>query len=259
MSRDRLEEQLARLHRGASDPSRHQPALRAELVARFRRQLPPQSQSTPPPRSATMRKPVLLSRFAIAFGLLLGLGAASRVPADYPVQVGKRIDIVAQRPGADWPGPSELEPVLQQLGHTKELQVRARRAPEGALTLSIELWGPSVAEDAAEQLRRAFPALAGATITVTPLEVELRGTLGDRIGGELFKLKDPAAFEAARAKLQAQLQAELKADGKQGTVEVQAQEVDGKRKVMIKVEAAGEAPARTEDLHGPAGEAPSRP
>ncbi|MBS2024099.1 MAG: hypothetical protein JST92_16980 [Deltaproteobacteria bacterium] len=232
MAPSRLEKLLARLHQRAAQPSTHQSALRAELVAAYRKQVLAQSQSTLTERSSTMQRKMML-RLAVAFVFVLGLGAASRAPADYAVEVGRRIEISAAKPAKDWPSPMELQPVLQQLGHTHEVQFKAMRSPDG-VKYSIEMWGQSIAADAVEQLRSAFPALREATITETPIEATAKGHLSDKIGLKLFNVKsDPAAIEQAKKELLEQ----LRARGEDGKVDIQVEDGDnGKRQVRVQVE-----------------------
>lgn len=244
MGADRLEELLTRLHEKPAPDSGHRAALRAELVARFRQQRPAGTRPAVERASFLQAHPLFVPLTA-ALVLLVGLGAAAQVPADYAVEVGRLITVTADRPAADWPKPLELQPVLQQLGRTHEIQLKLRRAPEGGASLQIELWGSQIAADAVEQLRSAFPALREAQITSVPLEGTARGSLADKLGREVFHLRagDPASIEAAKRELQAR----LRALGKDGNVDVQVEEAPGgRRKVTVKVEAVETAPAPEE-------------
>lgn len=241
MGADRLEELLTRLHERPSRDSGHRAALRAELVARFRL-LRPAGARPAAERASLLQAHPLLVPLTAALVLLVGVGAAAQVPADYAVEVGRLLTIAADRPAADWPKPAELLPVLQQLGRTHEVQLKARRAPDGSASLQVELWGSQIAADAVEQLRSAFPALREARITSVPLEGTARGSLADKLGREVFHLRagEPASIEAAKRELQAR----LRALGKDGSVDVQVEEAPGgRRKVTVKVEAVETAPA----------------
>ncbi len=117
----------------------------------------------------------VLFRTGVAAGLLAAVGAgASQVPATYQAEVGKRIEI--RTPEA--PPPDVIQAAVRSIesraqAGRREIQVRVRVTGEpgqGAL-VRIDAFGDTIGmEGIPDAIRKAAPALAGAEITVQPVE-----------------------------------------------------------------------------------------
>jgi len=215
----------------------HQAALESELLRRF-------DARAVPPRRRGLGRPVR----RLAFGSLLvaGLAAASQAPVETDVVVGHRFTIVLPA-GGPLPPPDALASAIQgaepQNSGAHQLQVELRAyPPQGGqgLTLVADVWSDASPADIEARLRN-LPELAGATLTVAPLEGQIRQSIAQRLGHDVFDIpSDPASVEAARQKLQA----ELAARGEKGKVDVQVDDSEpGKHKVMVKVTKDGEEEA----------------
>jgi len=174
-------------------------------------------------------------RLAAPALVVISLLAASAVPAEYLVEVGKRITVVL--PSGSSPPPHLGERLAGAL-HDERAQllnvaVRIRRSPAGEATLVVEVWGDRLAEDEVVLQRlQAIDGLAQLTPRVEKLEGRVRDNLLDKVGHRLFRMgASPAERELARQKLIAELQA---AEGPGAEVEVQLEEGD-RGQVRVKV------------------------
>jgi hypothetical protein len=140
---------------------------------------------------------------------------------------GTRIDIRIP-PGAAAPDEQQiLKALLPRPVEGEKRQVRVTvQNEDGAQTMRLDIWG-AVAPDIQATLRQAFPALQGATIAVSALDGPAPGVAELPDGDP----SDPAAVAA----LKKQLEERLRAEGKDGTVDVQVDEADGRRKVEVRV------------------------
>ena len=207
------------------DPAQRD-ALKAELLQRHAALYPKRRWTAPP-----------LPRLLIAAAVVLALGASFAAPAEFPIEVGRRITLTCGE-GCALPEGGALQqsllPLLQQLGQTREIQVRAIRSSAG-LVLRLDLWGARLAPDAAERLRQGIPSLKNASIAQEPLTGRARTRLGFLLARWLLGLSDDPLTVAA-AKLA--LQAELAQQGEHGEVDLQFERgEDGRRKVRVEIKA----------------------
>jgi hypothetical protein len=101
--------------------------------------------------------------------------------------------------------------------------------------MHLDLWGSGMGEaPIADQIRKAFPALKGATIEEEKLQGHVRGTVGKKIGHDLFDLDVINTTDVEEARKQ--VMAQLAAKGIEGAVDVKVEDDGSKRKVMIRVE-----------------------
>ncbi|HMK72081.1 MAG TPA: hypothetical protein VK454_02010 [Myxococcaceae bacterium] len=212
----------------------HQAALESELLRRF-------DARAVPGRRRGLGRPAR----RLAFGSLLvaGLAAASQAPVETSVVVGHRFTMVLPA-GAPPPPPDALGSAIsgaepQEPGaHQLQVELRVDPPQDGqGLTLVADVWSDAPPADIEARLRN-LPDLAGASLTVAPLEGQIRQSIAQRFGHDVFDIpSDPASVEAARQKLQA----ELSARGEKGTVNVEVDDSQpGKHKVMVKVTKDGE-------------------
>lgn len=211
----------------------HQAALESDLLRRFEAR-------AVPARRRGLGRPAR----RLAFGSLLvaGLAAASQAPVETDVVVGYRFTVVLPA-GAPLPPPDALAQAIrgaepQEPGaHQLQVELRAYPPQGQGPTLVADVWSDASPADIEARLRNV-PDLAGATVTVTPLEGQIRQSIAQRLGHDVFDIpSDPASIEAARQKLQA----ELAARGEKGKVDVQVDDSEpGKHKVMVKVTKDGE-------------------
>jgi hypothetical protein len=211
----------------------------------------------------------VLFRTAVAAGLLAAMGAgASQLPAAYEAEVGKRIEIRTPTP----PGPEAVQAAVKAIeggaqAGKREIRVRVRVTQEpgqGAL-IRIDAFGDTIGmEGIPDAIRAAVPALAGAQITVQPVEGtvngDLAGLVGNRVLGERLneaqvdaavkKLEAEATrleadavrldaegrrLEADAARTEAEVRRGLAADGVAGDVQVEVKSQDADGQVLREV------------------------
>ena len=213
---------LRRLYRTPPPPPN--PALEQAMVERFQ---------ALQPRPARGRRPPLLRRIAIAASVLVVLGAASRAPAEYAVELGRRIELNLP-PGARPPGREVLEGAVGP-GHRRAIRVRVGAAAEST-HVEIDLFGdrlPSVGELDA-RLRSAFPNLPASAITVLPIDGRVHDSLGGALRWEVLRLGgSPHALARARERLIERVESEA---GPGAHVEVRIRDREGNSRVEIRVE-----------------------
>jgi hypothetical protein len=180
-------------------------------------------------------------RLGLGLSLLAGLAAASQAPVERAVAVGHHF-LVTLPLGAPLPPLDAFGSAFRGARPTafvkQEFRAEDFSRPGQArqLTLEADVWN-DVPPAETEARLKALPALAGATVVVTPLKAQLRQTLATRLGEELFNLPaDRASVEAARKRLQAALGAE--GEGGQVELEVDGPE-SGQRRVRVKVTPSG--------------------
>ena len=172
-------------------------------------------------------------RFAAPAAVLFSLAAASRVPAEYPVEVGKRLTF-------HLPLQVELPPDFgsrvgalfqDERARVLEVQVRMRRQEDG-VHARIEVWGDRLASE--EIIRRriaALPELQGVQVEIAPLSGRVRDNLLDTLGHRLFDVgTSQQEREAARQQLIRELREEA---GEDATIEVEVEE-DGRVRARVK-------------------------
>jgi len=178
----------------------------------------------------------VLFRAGVAAGLLAAVGAgASQVPATYQAEVGKRIEI--RTPEA--PGPEAVQAAVRSIesgaqAGKREVQVRVRvtREPGRGSLVRIDAFGDTIGmEGIPDAIREAVPALAGAEITVQPVEGSVEGDLAGLVGNKVLgeRLSDAQVEEAVRRN--------LAADGVTGDVEVDVKtdEAEGEVRREVRV------------------------
>lgn len=181
-----------------------------------------------------------LKKVAVACAAAMLVGAAAcAAPADMEVEVGRSVTI-RTTDSAALPKPDALAEVIRgraEEGGPSRVEARMIQAPESGATATLEVrvWSDDLPEEpAAERIRAAFPALAGAEIKEEALAGTVHGTVGAKLGRELFDLRtlDEEDVEATRQKVMAQLAAQ----GVEGKVDVQIVNEDGRREVKVRVE-----------------------
>lgn len=229
---DRLAPRLRRLYRAAepdpSDLSSSPLPLEQDLMAIHARR-----------HGAPRAAPGFLRahRWSLSCGALaLALAAACQLPVDYDRAFGLalecRADAGEQLGDAVMRG---LADRLKALTGADRVAVRAMVDHAGPGTLRLDLWDADAEVDA-DALIAEVDDLAPGRCEVVPLVGTVHGTLGGRLGHELFDLEllDRDDAEAARQQILEQLEAR----GMQGEAEVEISDAeDGRREVKIRVEA----------------------
>ena len=192
---------------------------------------------------------VLFRKVAVIAAAAVLVGAAACVaPADLDVEVGRSVE-VRYNPSAVSLEPSAVADAIKAAAGVKgegsappaegararkEVNVRVKRLGD-SVEIRAEVWGTDLpAGPIAEALTRELPALKGAEIKEKHLQGKVRGTLGEKIGRDLFDIDvlDEADVETARR----QVMEQLAAQGVEGKVDVKIEGDGTKRKVMIRVE-----------------------
>lgn len=208
---------------GAVPPPRseHRDRLEADLLERF------------DAKYARHRPQVRWLRFAAPVAVLISVVTASRVPAEYPVEVGKRLTFrlppeVKLPPGF---GPRVGALFQDERARVLEVQVRMRRQEDG-VHARIEVWGDQLASE--EIVRRriaALPELQGVQVEIAPLSGRVRDNLLHALGHRLLDVgTSRQEREAARQRLIRELREEA---GEGATVEVEVEE-DGRVRAQVK-------------------------
>lgn len=228
-----LEDLLSRLlRRGArsAEPSPgHRARLERDLLARF---------GELHPKSAKERSmgAFILWRAAVVAGLLAAAGGASRAPADYQAEIGKRVTVLSDQPLP----PDQLRAAVQAVeagGSAQQVRVRGLKAGDGPVRTTIELYGQTAdMGDIPAIMRRAAPALAALPITVEPIERAVQGELGDKVK-HLVGLDRLPPDELARL-----IEAELREADPSAQVEVKVEQDGDRREVRVEVRKEQEAP-----------------
>ncbi|HEY8379574.1 MAG TPA: hypothetical protein VIK91_23940 [Nannocystis sp.] len=196
-----------------------------------------------PPRPAGAWAFVRAHRLALSSGLAgIALAAACQLPVDYDRAFGATVWCEADAASAFDGLARGLADRLRERTAAEQVAVRVHAEQPGGATLRIDLFGegPTVA---AEDLLAEAALPSDARCSVEPLVETVHGTLGGRLGLELFDLDllDRDDAEAARAQILERLQAR----GLHGNteVEVEVSELgDGRREVKIRIEAEGDLP-----------------
>lgn len=176
------DEELSRALKG------HEPPARPEHQARLEQELLTAYDARVEQRARRPRSPWL--RYATAAGFLLCLVTATQVTAEYKVEVGKRILLVlpaSQVPPRDF-GHTLAQAFLADSSHLVDVQVMLRRTPDGQTTLTVDVWGDQLAQDA-QGLERlhTLPELSGVPVEVTSLKGRVRDNLLGVMRHSLFR------------------------------------------------------------------------
>lgn len=239
---DRLTAALRRLYRTSEhvqeDMSSPPAALEQQLLARHARRWPAEA---PAPVGFARAHRWALSGAAAA----LALAAACVVPVDYDRNFGATVWCESVGADAFERAPiRELADALEDRTAAEKIAVRVHAEHDGAASLRIDLWGadPVLAADEALAGVRELADAANADCRIEPLVGTVHGTLGGRLGHELFDLDlvDRADAEAARRQILEQLEAR----GLSGDAEVEVTDLgDGRREVKVRVQAERELAA----------------
>ena len=234
---DRVSASLRRLYRASrrvpepelKDMSVPPQALEHDLIAR----LPPPRRRPPRDLGSYLRGHRLTLSSSLA---AIAVAAACQVPFDYDRSFGVSLWCEAASAG---PFASDavrgLADRLQQRTDAEQVTIRVHSEDGGRSTLQIDLWGKGPTR-ASEALLAEAAALTAARCRVEPHVETVHGTLGGRLGLELFDLEllDRDDAETARA----QLLERLEARGLRGSAEVEISDRgDGQREVKIRIEA----------------------
>ena len=247
---DRLTASLRRLYRAAGPTSEHElkdmsvppPALEQDLMARFERR-------RPAPARAGLGAFVRGHRWALASGMTaVAVAAACQVPYDYDRGFGASVWCEIGSAGLlESDAVRALADHLEQHVGAEQVTVRLDGHDSDPKIVRIDLWGEEAAAAGDDLLAEvgAVPELQTGNCGVEPLVETVHGTLGGRLGLELFDLEllDHDDAEAARAEILRRLEAR----GLHGDAQVEISDNgDGRREVKIRIEADGELPDLTD-------------
>jgi hypothetical protein len=203
-------------------------------------------------RRRTKVSGVLLRRVALiaAAAVLVGAAACAAAPADLDVEVGRSVEVRYDATAVALE-PSAVADAIKTAAGVKEEEEEAAAKSEGPrerktigvrvqrrgdfIEVRAEVWGTELSEaPLAEAMTKALPALKGAEIKEEHLQGKVRGTLGEKLGRDLFNMDvlDQSDVETARR----QVMEQLAAQGVEGKVDVKIEGEGKKRKVMIRVE-----------------------
>lgn len=211
---------------GPGDGGAHRARLERELLAAW----DARPRGAPPPVRTHW------VRFATAAVFLVALVSATAVPAQYRVELGRRVTVVLPR-GAALPPPSLGERIaglfVDPQAREREVGLKLLRQPGQGPQVVVDLWCDRVVKDEAAALAavRALPGLAGAEVTLETLEGEVRDNVMGLLGHRLLRRGgSPEEREAARAQL-----IELLRQREGAEVDVQVDRVGGQERMRVKV------------------------
>jgi hypothetical protein len=196
-------------------------------------------------RRRTRMSGVRFRRVAVLAAAAVLVGAAACVaPTELDVEVGRSVEVrydssavsLEPRAVADAikaaAGVKEDAPRAEGASARKEVNFRVKRLGD-SVEIRAEVWGTDLGP-LAEALRKELPALKGAEIKEEHLQGKVRGTLGEKLGRDLFDID--VLDETDVAKARQQVMEQLAAQGVEGKVDVKIEGDGTKRKVMIRVE-----------------------
>lgn len=206
----------------------HKAALEQKLLEDFEKRHPLEENYKM--KKFGMRKALVVA----AAVMLLGI-AACAAPAEFEVDVGKRISIELPEGAPPPANPEAIVNAVQEKEKTAQVEVRLQMK-NGQGVLQIEMWGHGLSkEPVADKIRAAAPELVKAQIHEEMLEAKVRGTLGEKLGHDLLDLDvvDENDVEVAKE----QILKQLAEQGVTGKVDVDVQnDGPGKRRVKVRVE-----------------------
>lgn len=196
---------------------------------------------------------VFLRRVALIGAAAVIAGAAACVaPAELDVDVGRSVE-VRYDASAVALEPSAVADAIKAAAGVKDEGEAAARTGEGegerarseinlrvlrrgdAVEVRAEVWGTSLPEGPlADEIQKSLPALKGAEIKEEHLHGKVRGTLGEKLGHDLFNIDVLDETDVATARRQVMEQ--LAAQGVEGKVDVQIEGDGTRRKVKVRVE-----------------------
>lgn len=205
--------------------SEHRQELEDSLLRRFDALVP-----------QPVRRPAHRLRYLAPALVLVSLLTASRVPAEYGVEVGKRVTLVLPAGVRPPPGLGErlAEAMRSEGGRVLNVSVQARRSPEGPTSLVVDVWGDRLAEDEEVLARvRGLEGVEALSPRVERLEGRVRDNLLGKIGHRLFRVGASAEDrEQARQRLIAQLRNQ---EGPDAQIEVELEPGEpGRVRVKVK-------------------------
>jgi hypothetical protein len=182
-------------------------------------------------------------RHATAVVVLVALLAASQVPANYRLAVGKRISVEFSGPHPPEESPQALIQALGLLADDRRsltLQLRTRSG--GSSILNADAWSDRLPPDDAIVARlRALPEFSDAKISVTELQGEIHGSL---VGLARHLLLNPAGTAEARERAREALIQELRElEGSDANVDVQLGNEDGRHYIRVRVQLQARMPS----------------
>jgi hypothetical protein len=215
-------------------PGEHRSALETELLSHHR-QLYPRKEGWRMminPRWRMGR--LVLGGLAV---LVLGI-AACTIPTSYEADVGKSLTFAATGDPAGLPDHGELLSFLQEAAVAEDVSVSLSESSGGPATYNILLWGDRVPQDdLVQMLRRRFAGLSSAQYEVRELEGQVRGSLAEKIGHDLFRIEvEGDDLEEIRA----QILAGLATQGFQGEAAVNVSEENGLKEIQIQLSGQSE-------------------
>ncbi|MCY1058502.1 hypothetical protein [Nannocystis sp. SCPEA4] len=182
-------------------------------------------------------------RWALSSGLAaIAIAAACRMPYDYDRGFGTTVwcdttsaDLIEKDALRD------LADRLQERAGAEQVTMRVHADDPGPASARIDLWGLDAALEDDDLLAElaAVPELKVEGCRIEPLVETVHGTLGGRLGLELFdvELLDHDDAEAARAEILRRLEAR----GLHGDAQVEIfDDGAGRREVKIRIEAEAE-------------------
>lgn len=229
---DRISAALRRLYRASDqeleDMSRAPLPLEQQLMDLHARRHPA------PARAGGLGGFLRAHRLAASCaGAALVVAAACQVPVDYDRSFGATVWCEAAGPEAIARDAARaLADRLAAQTRAERVEIRGHAVEGAAASLRIDLWGADLTEVELDE-RTALP---GASCSLEPLVETVHGTLGGRVGFELFDLEllDHSDVEAARA----QILERLEARGFKGDAQVSISDLgDGRREIKIQIEA----------------------
>lgn len=192
-----------------------------------------------------------LPRIALAsvLGVAVAVGACA-LPSEYPVDLGQGVEIVLDAGRWDEVDVERLAEHLGQELMAERIEVQLSRSreegvgPDGAPfvreQMRMQLFafgGDPVTDDRWDDLVADFPALADARVSHVPLSGTVHGTVGGRLSERWLDLTlDRHGVEAAEQQILEQLRAEGIAP-EDAIVDITTTEVDGHRRIEVRVEA----------------------
>jgi hypothetical protein len=240
----KTERRLRRLFRaeGRVRPE-HERELLPELMSRYDRISPANE------RRRKKMSHVFLRRVAVIGAAAVIVGAISCVaPAELDVDVGTSVEVRYDASALSLEPSAVAEAIKAAAGmkddgeaappegerRRNEVDLRVLRRGN-AVEVRAEIWGMSLPEGSlAAEIQKSLPALEGAEIKEEHLQGKVRGTLGEKLGRDLFNIDvlDESDVETARQ----QVMEQLAAQGVEGKVDVQIEGDGKKRKVKVRVE-----------------------
>jgi hypothetical protein len=230
------DEELSRALRGHEPPAspEHRARLEQELLAAYDARV---GQRARRPRSPWLR-------YATAAAFLLCLVTATQVTAEYKVEVGKRIRLLlpADRMPSREFGHTVARALLADSSHLVDVQVMLRRTPDGLTSLTVDVWGDQLVQDAQGLERlRALPELSGVSVEVTSLKGRVRDNLLGVVGHSLFRAgASREEREQARQRLIDELRRQ---EGEGADIDVDVDEDPHSSKVRVRVRKKVQEPA----------------